>query len=199
MDKILNELDTLLEQYINTNSNIKNQFKLFAYNNMYIKRGQHITWHLLHSFSVIYPDYPSELLKINTKQFINNLKLYIPFCSSCSNNIKDNFIKNYNIDLAISNKHELILFFINYHSYINTSFTNNTNYNSSIFTIDYVMNKYSDNTYIEYFKQYYNLDLLQTISKKEGLNELHLIIIRMRDKISEEIRNMNFDLVFKIK
>ena len=43
--------------------------------------------------------------------------------------------------MAVSNKNELILFFINYHSYINTSFTNNKTYDSSIFTLEYVINK----------------------------------------------------------
>lgn len=199
MDNISNELDLLLEQYINNNPNIKTQFKSLLYNNIYTKRGQHISWHLLHSFSVVYPDYPSEQLKTNTKQFINNLKGYLPFCSSCSNNIKDNFIQNYNIDLAVSNKNEIIIFFINYHSYINISFTNNPNYDSSIFTIDYVINKYSDNMYNDYFKTNYNIDLLQIISEKEELSKLHLIMNTVRNNIAEQIKNINFDLIVKIK
>lgn len=199
MENIKNELNSLLEQYINNNPNIKTQFRSLFFNNFYTKRGQHISWHLLHSFSVAYPYEPSEQLKTNTIKFINGLKAYLPFCSSCSNNIADNFIENYNIDLAVSNKNEIILFFIKYHSYINTSFTNNPNYDSSIFTIDYVINKYSDNTYNNYFKINYNIDLLQIISEKEELSNLHIIMHRIRQTIYEEIKNINLDLIVEIK
>jgi hypothetical protein len=184
---------------MNNSNDIKKQFMAVFFNNIYLKRAQHITWNILHSFSVFYPDSPSEQLQQNTKLFINNLKTYLPFCSSCSNNIKDNFIQNYNIDFAVSNKNELILFFINYHSYINTSFTNNPNYDSSIFTIEYVINKYSDNTYNEYFKTNYNLDLLTIISEEAEFSTFQHIFNRLRENIVIQIKNINFNLIFEIK
>ncbi len=199
MDQIKNELDQLLEQNINNSSDIKKLFHTFFFNTLHLKRSQHLTWHILHLFSVLYPDSPSKQLQENTKLSIINLKKNLPFCSTCSYNSKDTFIENNNIDLAVSNKNELILFFINYHSYINTSFTNNKTYDSSIFTLEYVINKYSDNTYYNYFKIYYDIDLLQIIFEKDAFSLLHFIKTIFAKKIMDQIKNITFDINFKIK
>ena len=59
----------------------------------------------------MYPDEPTIEEQLITKKFINKITTNIGIiCSSCSRK-KDTFIQNYDIDLAVSSKTNIIQFF----------------------------------------------------------------------------------------
>ena len=81
-----------------------------------LKKVYHLAWHIFHSFSVLYPENPSEEEQSDFKNFLlsmkSNLKL---FCSTCGGNSKDIFIESYNIDIdfvAQDLKNEIIQLFV---------------------------------------------------------------------------------------
>ena len=112
--------DNDLIQFANNNLSIKRGYNTVIINNFLKNKQFHITWHIFHSFSVMYPDNPTEEEQIKTKIFINKIttNLFL-MCSSCSKN-KDKFIENSNVDFAVSSKTNLIQFFCDYHKTINT-------------------------------------------------------------------------------
>lgn len=125
------------------------------------KKIFHIMWHILHSFSIQYPENPNEDEKNRVKLFIKQFKKNMPFfCSTCGGNKKDIFIENYDLDLAVSSKTNLIQFFCDYHIEINTKYRNSKEfYNQDIYNIDFIVNRYSDNYYSNYIENKYNVNL----------------------------------------
>ena len=74
-----------------------------------IKKVYYLAWHIFHSFSVLYPENPTEEEQNDVKNFILNIKSNLKlFCSSCGGNNKDIFIDSYNIDNAVSSRDNLI-------------------------------------------------------------------------------------------
>jgi len=138
-----------------TNHNIVNQ--------VYLKKIYHIMWHILHSFSTEYPEYPSEDEKMRVKSFLLKFKQNMPFfCSSCGNNKQDIFIQNYDLDLAVSSRLNLVKFFCDYHIEINTKYRNSKEiYNSDIYDINFIINRYSNNSYSNLIQNKYNINLFE--------------------------------------
>ncbi len=141
---------------------LKNSIKIILLSRIRVKKLYHLIWHILHSFSVMYPENPTEEQKNQVKDFISKIKTHlILFCSSCSNNNKkDNFIESYDIESAISSKINLILFFCEYHKYINLNLRNyEYEYTPNIFDVNFIINRYTDNDYISYIEDKYNINL----------------------------------------
>ena len=143
---------------------LKYQIKSITLNKFLQKKIYHLLWHIFHSFSVMYPDEPTEEEKFRTKNFINKITTHLSIiCSSCSRN-KDTFIENYDIDLAVSSKTNIIQFFSNYHKEVNIKYrapivTTNSKYQADLFTTDFIIERYTKNDYISLIETTYNLNL----------------------------------------
>ena len=166
--KISNTSFSLIDQdLINCADNdflLKYQIKSITLNKFLQKKIHHLLWHIFHSFSVMYPENPTEEEKLRTKNFINKITTHLSIiCSSCSAN-KDNFIQNYDIDLAVSSKTNIIQFFSNYHKEVNIKYrppivTTNAKYDADLFTTDFIIERYTKNDYISLIETTYNLNL----------------------------------------
>ena len=138
--------------------------KSITLNKFLQKKIYHLLWHIFHSFSVMYPENPTEEEKLRTKNFINKITTHLSIiCSSCSKN-KDTFIANYDIDLAVSSKTNIIQFFCDYHKEVNIKYrqpivVTNTNYEADLFTTDFIIERYTKNDYISLIETTYNLNL----------------------------------------
>ena len=143
---------------------LKYQIKSITLNKFLQKKIYHLLWHIFHSFSVMYPENPSEEEKIRTKNFINKITTDLSIiCSSCSRK-KDTFIQNYDIDLAVSSKTNIIQFFCDYHKEVNIKYrpqivTTNAKYDADLFTTDFIIERYTKNDYISLIETTYNLNL----------------------------------------
>ena len=196
MEKVSNELNQLLCNSINNDSTIISNYKRLLLSNIIKTRCYNIIWHSLHSFSTIYPENPSDNQKKNTKELLLKIKSVMPFCMSCSNNNGDTFLENYNLELATSSTNELIICLIDYHKFINNTFGKNKNYNDSLYTIDFIKNKYADNSYTQYIKQTYHISLLELISNnsenfiislRQNMQNLRRIIINEIECLDYEV------------
>ena len=196
MEQISNELNQLLCNSINNDSTIISNYKRLLLSNIIKTRCYNIIWHSLHSFSTIYPENPSDNQKKNTKELLLKIKSVMPFCMSCSNNNGDTFLENYNLELATSSSNELIICLIDYHKFINNTFGKNKNYNDSLYTIDFIKNKYADNSYTQHIKQTYHISLLELISNnsenfiislRQNMQNLRRIIINEIECLDYEV------------
>jgi hypothetical protein len=201
MEQIKNELNQLLCTSINNDLTLMSQYKRLLISNLVKTRCHHIIWHSLHSFSTLYPENPSDNQKNNTKELLLKIKSIMPFCMSCSNNQQDTFLENYNLELATSSSNELIICLIDYHKFINNTFVKNKNYNDSLYTIDFIKNKYADNSYIQHIKQTYNISFLELISN----NNVENFIISLRQNmqgfrkiIIDEINCLDYDVLLNM-
>lgn len=157
-------IDDNLINCANNDFLLKYQIKSITLNKFLQKKIYHLLWHIFHSFSVMYPETPTEEEKLRTKNFINKITthLYI-ICSSCSKN-KDTFIENYDIDLAVSSKTNIIQFFCDYHKEVNIKYRppivlTNTKYEADLFNADFIIERYTKNDYISLIETTYNLNL----------------------------------------
>lgn len=196
MEQISNEFNQLLCNSINNDSTIISNFKRLLLSNIIKTRCYNIIWHSLHSFSTIYPENPSDNQKKNTKELLLKIKSVMPFCMSCSNNNGDTFLENYNLELATSSTNELIICLIDYHKFINNTFGKNKNYDDSLYTIDFIKNKYADNSHTQYIKQTYHISLLEQISNnsenfiislRQNMQNLRRIIINEIECLDYEV------------
>lgn len=196
MDNNINtELNYLLVKSIANDTVLPIQYKAMFRVNLIKKRCQHIVWHLLHSFSVFYPENPTDIQKENTKELLLKIKLYMPFCMKCSNNNADNFVENSDLNSVVKTPSNLINFLIEYHKYINQNFSKQINYDSSIYTNEFIKNKYENGSYEKYYENKYNISFLKIInnngSLKHSMDNLQSIVIK-------EINNLNWDLTLNI-
>ena len=116
---------------------------------------------------------------------------------SCSNNNGDTFLENYNLELATSSTNELIICLIDYHKFINNTFGKNKNYNDSLYTIDFIKNKYADNSYTHHIKQTYHISFLELISNNNSENfiiSLRQNIQNLRRIIINEIECLDYEV-----
>ena len=196
MEQISNELNQLLCNSINNDSTIISNYKRLLLSNIIKTRCYNIIWHSLHSFSTIYPENPSDNQKKNTKELLLKIKSVMPFCMSCSNNNGDTFLENYNLELATNSPNELIICLIDYHKFINNTFGKNKNYNDSLYTIDFIKNKYADNSHTQYIKQIYHISFLELISNnsenfiislRQNMQNLRRIIINEIECLDYEV------------
>lgn len=201
MEQINNELNQLLCNSINNDLTVISQYKTLLNSHIIKIRCFHIIWHSLHSFSILYPENPSDNQKKNTKELLLKIKSIMPFCMSCSNNHQDTFLENYNLDLATSSTNELIICLIEYHKFINNTFVKNKNYNDSLYTIDFIKNKYSDNSYTRHIKETYHISFLELISNNNS--EIFIILLRQnmqgfRRIVINEINCLDYELLLNM-
>lgn len=196
MDNIQDEFNQLICQSIENDTYLHNQLK--SYLKIYIlkKKSQHVIWNLLHLFSVLYPENPTDLQKENTKILLLKIKFYMPYCNTCSNNGLDNFVENSNLDIIVNNKSELIDFLIKYHKFVNINLTKNKNYDESLYTIDYIYNKYNNKLYEQYLNQKYNFSFLNIIDITENVDMcLRQELSKLSVNIIKEINNLDYNIV----
>lgn len=164
MVKVENEITAALNESTQSFQSFENVIRIYLSQNYY-----HIMlWHMFHSFSVFYPDEPSDVLKVNTKLFLNSLK-NMTGCSGCSNNKNDVFVSNCNLDDVVGSKTKMVAFFNDYHKYINVKILKKPD-DYDLFTNDYIISKYSGNEFTRYFENKYSFNLLHFLNNG-ALNE----------------------------
>jgi hypothetical protein len=201
MEQIKTELNQLLCNSINNDLTLMSQYKRLLISNLVKARCHHIIWHSLHSFSTLYPENPSDNQKKNTKELLLKIKSIMPFCMSCSNNQEDTFLENYNLELATSSSNELIICLIDYHKFINNTFVKNKNYDDSLYTIDFIKNKYTDNSYTQHIKETYHISFLELISNNNDENFIISLRQNMQDFrriVINEINCLDYELLLNM-
>ena len=167
-NKSANTLPSLIDEVliagVENDLFLKDNIKNIALNKFLQKKLYHLLWHIFHSFSVMYPENPTEEEKSRTKTFINKIAtdLYI-ICYSCSKN-KDTLIKTYDIDLAVSSRLNIIHFFCYYHKEVNIKYRPsiiniNAKYDPDLYTTDFIIKRYTTDDYISFIESNYNLNL----------------------------------------
>jgi len=183
MDDIKNEIDAFLCNSLKNDSHVKRNVKQMIqidFSKLY--HGQ-LIWHMLHSLSVFYPHEPTIDHKNDAKFLIENAKSLL-FCSSCSRNPNDNFIVSYNLDLAVSCKTEMVKYFIEYHKFINSNIPNKI-YNGEPFTINYVINKYTNQDYSNYFKQVHDFNI----------DNFHKAVLKFKNNFITHIKKRELNVI----
>lgn len=191
MDDIKNEINDFLCNSLKNDPHIKMNVKQMIQIDFSKLYHAQLIWHILHSLSVLYPDEPSVDEQNNAKFLIENAKSLL-FCGSCSRNPNDNFCVSYDLDLAVSCKTEMVKYFIEYHKFINSAIPEKI-YNGEPFTVDYVMNKYKDSYYIDYFKQVhdFNIEELMT-SNKDDFNKA---VLKFRNNFITHIKKRELNVI----
>ena len=167
-NKSANTLPSLIDEVliagVENDLFLKDNIKNIVLNKFLQKKLYHLLWHIFHSFSVMYPENPTEEEKSRTKTFINKIAtdLYI-ICYSCSKN-KDTLIKTYDIDLAVSSRLNIIHFFCYYHKEVNIKYRPsiiniNAKYDPDLYTTDFIIKRYTTDDYISFIESNYNLNL----------------------------------------
>ena len=167
-----------LIQLSNNNNNgfYKQNVKQFILGMFLKTKIQHIAWHIFHSFSIMYPDEPTIEQQLMTKNFINKITTNLGIiCSSCGGN-KDNFIANYDTDLAVSSKTNIIHFFCDYHKYVNTTLRpqKHFSYEPDIYTTDFIIDRYTKNDYISLINTTYNINLV-SLFQQNSMDDFFLL------------------------
>ena len=183
----------------NNNSFYKQNVNNFILSTLLKTKIQHIAWHIFHSFSVIYPDEPTEEEQSRTKIFINKITNNLNIiCSVCSNKNRDTFIANYDIDLAVSSKKNIIQFFCDYHKTVNTTLRQQKQiYEPNIYTSDFIINRYTKNDYISLIDTAYNINLF-SLFRQNSMDDFFILFHKnVKETISyKELKNYNFDITF---
>ena len=179
---------------------LKYQIKSITLSKFLQKKIYHLLWHIFHSFSVMYPDEPTEEERTRTKNFINKITTHLSIiCSSCNRN-KDTFIESYDIDLAVSSKTNIIQFFSNYHKEVNIKYrppivTTNAKYDADLFTTDFIIERYTKNDYISLIETTYNLNLYKNFQ----LNSMDIFfqLFQSCSKLIYRLESDKYDFQFK--
>ena len=188
-----NIIDLELISIANNDNILIDSVKPFVVNTFLIKKNHHILWHIFHSFSVLYPEYPNEQQQNHTKSFISQIKsnLFL-MCSSC-NKTKDTFIDTYNLDFAVSSRDNLIQFFCDYHIEINTKYRPQVySYKPEIYNRQYIIDKYTNNDFIGLIETNYDINLFKLFQ----INQLNLFFTKfnlIKKKILNEQYSFKFD------
>jgi len=191
--------DDLIQLSNNNNSFYKQNIKNFTLGMFLKTKIQHIAWHIFHSFSIMYPDEPTEDEKLRTKNFIKKITTNLGIiCSSCSGN-KDTFISKYNTDLAVSSKTNLIQFFCDYHKNVNTTLRPQKyfNYETDIYTTKFIIDRYTKNDYISLINTTYNINLV-LLFQQNSMDDFFLLFHKnVKEIISyKEPNNYDFEITF---
>ena len=192
-------IDNDLINCANNDFLLKYQIKSITLNKFLQKKIYHLLWHIFHSFSVMYPDEPTEEEKFRTKNFINKITTHLSIiCSSCSRN-KDTFIENYDIDLAVSSKTNIIHFFCNYHKNVNITLRQQEhfNYEPDIYTNEFIIDRYTKNDYISLINDTYKINLF-SLFQQNSMDDFFLLFHKnIKEIISyEEPNKYDFDITF---
>ena len=191
--------DDLIQLSNINNSFYKQNVKQFILGMFFKTKIQHIAWHIFHSFSIMYPDEPTIEQQLMTKNFISKITTNLGIiCSSCGGN-KDTFIANYDTDLAVSSKTNIIQFFCDYHKYVNTTLRQQIHfsYEPDIYTTEFIIDKYTKNDYISLIDATYNINLV-SMFQQNSLNDFFLLFHKnVKEIISyKEPNNYDFDITF---
>ena len=168
--------DDLIQLANNNNSFYKQNIKNFTLGMFLKTKIQHIAWHIFHSFSIMYPDEPTIEQQLMTKNFISKITTNLGIiCSSCGGN-KDTFIANYDTDLAVSSKTNIIQFFCDYHKYVNTTLRpqKHFSYEPDIYTTDFIIDRYTKNDYISLINTTYNINLV-SLFQQNSMDDFFLL------------------------
>ena len=205
MSSSLSLINTDLIQLSNSNNNsfYKQNVKNFILGNFLKTKIQHIAWHIFHSFSVSYPITPSNEQMTMTKNFIKKIPTNLGIiCSSCGGNNRDTFIatNDSSLNAAVTGRNNLIQFFCDYHTYINTTIRPQTlflNYTSAIYDVSYITSKYTDNSYCAVIDSSYNINL-ETMFKTNSMDNFFIEFNKnIQEKISyTESNQYDFDISF---
>lgn len=187
IDKIINEesFDSMLKLF-SRNTSYENAIN----RNFNDRKYYHIIWNLLHLISAEYPDEPTDQQKINLTLFIQNLNKFS--CVSCR--AYNLHVPNENeINTAVLSKADFIDFLINYHTQINlTARRYDIKPNTIVYTVDFIIQKYQDGEYKNYFKTIYDVDVELLIAN----SNLDLIYDKLID-IKKKIRTKkNIEMTF---
>ena len=191
--------DDLIQLSNNNNSFYKQNIKNFTLGMFLKTKIQHIAWHIFHSFSIMYPDEPTIEQQLMTKNFINKITTNLGIiCSSCGGN-KDTFIANYDTDLAVSSKTNIIQFFCDYHKYVNTTLRpqKHFSYEPDIYTTDFIIDRYTKNDYISLINTTYNINLV-SLFQQNSMDDFFLLFHKnVKEIISyKEPNNYDFEIKF---
>ena len=191
--------DDLIQLSNNNNSFYKQNVKNFILGMFCKTKIQHIAWHIFHSFSMMYPDEPTPEQQLMTKNFINKITNNLGIiCSSCGGN-KDKFISNYDTDLAVSSKTNIIQFFCDYHKYVNTTLRpqKHFSYEPDIYTTDFIIDRYTKNDYISLINTTYNINLV-SLFQQNSMDDFFLLFHKnVKEIISyKEPDKYDFDIKF---
>ena len=191
--------DELIQLSNNNNSFYKQNVNNFILGMFLKTKIQHIAWHIFHSFSIMYPDEPTEDEQLRTKNFIKKITTNLGIiCSSCSGN-KDTFIAKYNTDLAVSSKTNLIQFFCDYHKNVNTTLRpqKHFSYEPDIYTTEFIIDKYTKNDYISLINTTYNINLI-SLFQQNSMDDFFLLFHKnVKEIISyKEPNNYDFEIKF---
>lgn len=194
--------DLIDADFIHASNNNNKSYKRSIYNFIlggFLKtKVYHIIWHIFHSFSVIYPEEPTEEERLITKNFINQITTNLSLiCASCGSKNKDTFIANYDIDLAVHSRINLIQFFCDYHKKVNMEYRNNEyiNYEPEIYTIQFIINRYTQNNYISYIETLYDVNLFLLFQQKSMDDFFQIFNINMR-KVYKETNQYDLNIIF---
>jgi len=183
-------IDSELINFANRDVTLKTYSKNMILQRFLVKKIYHLAWHIFHSFSILYPENPSEEEQSHVKHFLlsmkSNLKL---FCSTCGGNNKDNFIELYNIDNAVSSRDNLIDFFCEYHKTVNTQYrpeSESYNYNPDLYDKTYIINRYTQNDYTNVIEKKYNINLYKLFQIRQLTNFFPIFTDRVRQIASEK-------------
>ena len=191
--------DDLIQLSNNNNSFYKQNIKNFTLGMFLKTKIQHIAWHIFHSFSIMYPDEPTIEQQLMTKNFINKITTNLGIiCSSCGGN-KDTFIANYDTDLAVSSKTNIIQFFCDYHKYVNTTLRpqKHFSYEPDIYTTDFIIDRYTKNDYISLINTTYNINLV-SLFQQNSMDDFFLLFHKnVKEIISyKEPTKYDFEIKF---
>ena len=191
--------DDLIQLSNNNNSFYKQNIKNFTLGMFLKTKIQHIAWHIFHSFSIMYPDEATIEQQLMTKNFINKITNNLGIiCSSCGGN-KDKFISNYDTELAVSSKTNLIQFFCDYHKYVNTTLRpqKHFSYEPDIYTTDFIIDRYTKNDYISLINTTYNINLV-SLFQQNSMDDFFLLFHKnVKEIISyKEPNNYDFEIKF---
>ena len=191
--------DDLIQLSNNNNSFYKQNIKNFTLGMFLKTKIQHIAWHIFHSFSIMYPDEPTIEQQLMTKNFINKITNNLGIiCSSCGGN-KDKFISNYDTNLAVSSKTNLIRFFCDYHKYVNTTLRpqKHFSYEPDIYTTNFIIDRYTKNDYISLINTTYNINLF-LMFQQNSMDDFFLLFHKnVKEIISyKEPNNYDFEIKF---
>ena len=191
--------DDLIQLSNNNNSFYKQNVKQFILGMFLKTKTQHIAWHIFHSFSIMYPDEPTIEQQLMTKNFINKITNNLGIiCSSCGGN-KDKFISNYDTNLAVSSKTNLIRFFCDYHKYVNTTLRpqKHFSYEPDIYTTNFIIDRYTKNDYISLINTTYNINLF-LMFQQNSMDDFFLLFHKnVKEIISyKEPNNYDFEIKF---
>jgi hypothetical protein len=196
MENIENEFKKLICDSVENDTLMHYQLKTIIRSYIIKKKCQHVIWNLLHLFSVLYPENPTNVQKENTKTLLLKIKSYMPYCSTCSNNGLDNFVENANLETIVNNKSELVKFLIEYHKFVNINLTKVKNYNESIYNIDFIYNKYSDGLYEKYFTEKYDISFFDIINVTENFDlSFRQELSKLSVNIIKEINNTEYNII----